>query len=832
MSAAVVASSSTSSAQLTSSSDQQQLITENSNQDADVNKQQEGNNDAFGDELAPENAADPEKEMSTAIAENGHSSQDDKDDDNKGHERMSTDKSFDTKLEIPLAGELLRVLTEVARTGTCSWLPWSEQDAPTATEHTHDLSATTAPVALKAPSIAASPLSSHFASRQQPTVHSSHRRNLYTNSSSMHASASMNKRKKQRSSSLSQSGRKRPLFLIRTTAPSGVAIPATASATGTGSGIQTSGSELEDASHYDSEGTSATSNSEFSVDNNRIVHNKQSVGLSSYSGASKLATLSLMMPATETVECGQSALPFGCQKDAFQLALCAVLDHFYNRVGYKLSPVEKQQHLRHRVSPDRESGSEPAPAERESFEMSRSSESVDGKSVTDEHLVNDAVQESVATPKALSTEANVFFQRRQRLLTMLQAFSVAAKSSGGNGAPFTIQRIAEVLIAPGRYYTQTHKLCNCLEKLLLITSSANAFGGSTGGETSQSLLEEREMAALAEEQERLQCEIRRQRLKRRASSFSDEGKDIQGCSDAKRNANDDRRHTDTAKQEDSNDGSDGTTRELFLEAAARASLRTKFDHVCIDSHSAVMANTDARAIAENRGMTNSPPPPSCSLSASNLSLTGHNPLLRHGNDGDHLHGIGRSSPPILFNGATDSSGTNLASLSTSANIHLLHLHHVAALAGISPFDYMSLHSENPPSLPSNLSALSALGKEVDTESRSSCSSDIDIDSESDVSFDDSASDRSDGSDSGHTEPLSAARAMALNRMHQQQRLQNRMLTSLHLANQNNAFSSATPSETFRQDSDYPSREGECDSFDSTRAEDSAESDSSSSSMND
>jgi hypothetical protein len=56
-------------------------------------------------------------------------------------------------------------------------------------------------------------------------------------------------------------------------------------------------------------------------------------------------------------------------------------------------------------------------------------------------------------------------------------------------------------------------------------------------------------------------------------------------------------------------------------------------------------------------------------------------------------------------------------------------------------------------------------KDVDLESRSSSS---DVDSNRRYFLDDSAS-SSDGSDSGHYEPFSAARAMALNRMQQQQR---------------------------------------------------------------
>lgn len=92
-----------------------------------------------------------------------------------------------------------------------------------------------------------------------------------------------------------------------------------------------------------------------------------------------------------------------------------------------------------------------------------------------------------------------------------------------------------------------------------------------------------------------------------------------------------------------------------------------------------------------------------------------------------------------------------------------------------------------------------------------------------MSFDDSASDRSDGSDSGHYEPFTAARAMALSRIQQQQRLhQNRgaVLTSLAL-HQNEG--SRPPA-----DSEYQSG----DSIDSTRGEDSGGSDSSSSDLAD
>lgn len=98
-----------------------------------------------------------------------------------------------------------------------------------------------------------------------------------------------------------------------------------------------------------------------------------------------------------------------------------------------------------------------------------------------------------------------------------------------------------------------------------------------------------------------------------------------------------------------------------------------------------------------------------------------------------------------------------------------------------------------------------------------------MDSEGDdVSLDDSASDRSDGSDSGSGqayEPFTAARVMALNRMQQQQRLQlNRQTTLQH------------GGEGFRPPADHEYQSG--DSIDSMMAEDSGGSDSSSSDLAD
>lgn len=55
--------------------------------------------------------------------------------------------------------------------------------------------------------------------------------------------------------------------------------------------------------------------------------------------------------------------------------------------------------------------------------------------------------------------------------------------------PFAMIDLCSFLLIHIQYYTQTHKLCNALEKLLLVTSTANAFGGSSGGEVRQRLNE-------------------------------------------------------------------------------------------------------------------------------------------------------------------------------------------------------------------------------------------------------------------------------------------------------------------------------------------------------
>lgn len=394
-----------------------------------------------------------------------------------------------------------------------------------------------------------------------------------------------------------------------------------------------------------------------------------------------------------------------------------------------------------------------------------------------------------------------------------------------------------------QYYSQTHKLCNCLEKLLLVRSSTGAFGGSRGGDTSQSRREDVELAALADEKGRQETELRQRRLRRRTLSSSplddmivDKSPKSAGLVKKEESMSDSRKSAVRDKKTESDDGdvlmasqnndtgiSEESSREM-LESAARASLRTKFDHVGIDPH--LSPDRDVRAIAESRGITNSPPPPSLGMSAaaSNIALSGHSGVAgfvkQHLPEQNGDQQITRVPSPVLFSAGSDSQ------MHATANMHMLQLHHAVALTGASlsrgtssPLDLMTIDAG------SAAVGRSADGADLEAEHGRSSASNSDVDSESDeLSFDDSASDRSDGSDSGsftQYEPFTAARAMALNRMQQQQRLQSRVLTSLNSLHQ---------SEGFRPPADSEYQSG--DSIDSTRAEDSGESDSSSSDLAD
>ena len=503
------------------------------------------------------------------------------------------------------------------------------------------------------------------------------------------------------------------------------------------------------SSHYDSEGTTTTTNSELSLD---YYRRKQA-----------LLQIDELNRCSNNNPFFRNPTRYKCLRDVFHGAIEIVLDDYFERKGgYKLSPAEKRRFEKPEMNPN---------------------------SSTEYRI----------------TAQDIFSQRKARLLKLMDAKDTSQHTSTGTGTdpettgpPFTIQRIAEVLVAPGRCYTQTHKLCNCLEKLLLIKASTGAFGGSNGGDSLQNQLEERELAALADERGRVNSEYYR-RNKRRASSFSEDPNLSLGSDDVKMNGTD--RHDD-----DDDDRNNDASEKEKLEAAARASLRTKFDHIGNEHLAPATSDRDVRALAESRGMTNSPPPPSLSLGAAGapgIGIPGHSSLLHPGNghtDQDHPQSLARVPSPILFSTANEApGGPHVSGLNAgTSNMQLLQMNHANALSGVSAFELM-----NPQSIPTG-----HFLREGDLESRSSGAS---SDTESDVSFDDSASDRSDGSD---YEPFSAARAMALTRIQQQQ--QRRLLQY---------------GEGHRPASDSEYQSG--DSVDSIRAEEySGESDSSSSDVAD
>jgi len=596
--------------------------------------------------------------------------------------------------------------------------------------------------------------------------------------------------------------------------------------------------------------------------------------------------------------------PYKTLQTAFRGALGLVLDHFYQKRdnGYILSPAEKRRNERF---------AETVNAKTNTSSINNNSNinndmdiHVDVDVDVDVDIENNGGDSTMKSDKlaSLLSSEYVFQQRRQRLMAMLLPSTPNAGNERiSDEPPFTIQRIAEVMIAPDRYYTQTHKLCNCLEKLLLVNSSTDSFGGSAGGDTSQRRREERELAALADETGRQEFKLRQRRLatNRKApidefvaddhhvepfsssrnssdhasSSSSSSSSSLREESsapamhhttyEAKSGSSLERARSENEPTARNNHDvmpttqkpcvaatSDSSASREMLEALARASLRTTFNNVGIEPQhnpSNTKNERDLHAIVENRAMTNSPPllPGLNMASASNIALPSHGGVagyVRHHlseqqqqqqqqqeQNSDH-HSVARAGSPILF-----PPGGNEPHLETTAtNMHMLQIHHAVALDSASlnrtnniPTldNLMTIDANTISQMRSQANAAGAGAGSESTDGRSSASN-SDVDSESDdISFDDSASDRSDGSDSGstsaHHEPFTAARAMALNRMQQQQRLQSRVLTSLGTSFQGEGFRPPA-------DSEYQSG----DSIDSMRAEDSGGSDSSSSDMAD
>jgi len=510
-----------------------------------------------------------------------------------------------------------------------------------------------------------------------------------------------------------------------------------------------------------------------------------------------------------------------------------------------------------------------------------------------------------------------------------------------DGPPFTIQRVAEILVMPERYYTQTHKLCNGLEKLFLVTSSSSAFGGSTGGASSQSLREEIEIAALADERDRVVIEQwqRQRRLKRRMPGgdpvlnmnvnveTSDNSKvvsysndvegsgggggrpfipsknDLHGGGQERRSPSISSPHLLNSEGSNITSGEEANIndcehRGYNVAGAARASLQEKFvsarmENVgrgegalefCGSSNSGREPPVTSGGSIPRGGNLSPPPsgfggriisnPSSCEssplgrarhFSGEGREVVSHRPVsnsnlarsliqdmspMRDPNELvssseqqlTHHSAIVRPPSPVLFS-SSNNPVPGLRTLSNEHNptLHDLQRHHNSPALSVA---HSGLGSAPPAAVQmeivinSNTASSSAAAippqdvadLDVDPGRSSASNSDVDSESGDDVSLDDSASDRSDGSDSGsgivqHYEPFTAARVMALNRMQQQQRRE-QYLQSRALA----AVAAAAASDGYRPPPDSEYQSG--DSIDSMMAEDSGGSDSSNSDLAD
>lgn len=339
---------------------------------------------------------------------------------------LESENGVSSKSETPLPADLRRILLEVAKIGSCSWLSWdqdgkellhSEYAAAPVTAFTalHVGAASKAAAFGSASSLARQPFSTHrrsassqyAAAVSQGPPRKKHRNGLHKGARRRFATADA-----------TAGGRKRPLFLTIRTNPntqSNANANAAPGSVGSSAG-RTSGSEPDDSTQYecDSEGTSATTNSEMSEE--RLLRKtQQRVNANALHTPSKIGS---------TTSIGDESSPsqhYKTLQEAFRVALGLVLDHFYRHCGgYKLSPAEKRRNKT----------------------LSASSNS--SEKANDERRI-----------PPLSSEG-IFQQRRQKLLTMLLPGNpddglMRRKATNSEALPpFTAQRIAEVLLSPER----------------------------------------------------------------------------------------------------------------------------------------------------------------------------------------------------------------------------------------------------------------------------------------------------------------------------------------------------------------------------------------------
>ena len=542
---------------------------------------------------------------------------------------------------------------------------------------------------------------------------------------------------------------------------------------------------------------------------------------------------------------------------------------------------------------------------------------------------------SVVSPSDLDKE--MYLDRRAKLLAML---NVEQEGSRGNrkrrGAmippeeygpvepPFTIQRICEILVEPTKYYSQTHKLCNALEKLLLITSPEGSFGGAkAAGEDEE---EGRYDSGSIPEEEDLDLRkiVGRDPPTKIGGDAADTELPLQFSS--QQHNEEYRRHIQEQRQNQS----------AALTSAASSSLNDRFAFASSSSGGSGSRDLDIDrdshlASIEGGEHVGAEASTLDARSEQELRQTISSSLEGAGTEIAPGHLIARAPSPVLFANGTNSSastdhrvigmrGEGLGDASAAAARQQGSSRGIQERSGsveaAESIDFMvasrsrasALQRQQDRGAPDTAALRDVDGQTGHLSASNSEDGDVDDSMESgdDLSIDDSASDRSDRSDrsdgadsdtgshiptvasgsglpgtglsiaamgtSLHAvgtsapapygyEPFAAARVLALNRIHQQQQRQEQFLQSRALAavaagahaaasaanappgvGQQSGLSSSIGLGAAQQhqhlgahnnfrpppDSEYQSG----DSIDSTRAEDSCESDSSASDMND
>ena len=282
----------------------------------------------------------------------------------------------------PLPADLRRILIEVGRQGRCAWVPWDE---PMRHEITTGLAITSSNKALQP-----QPQALRRGPSFTPVLSSTPPRKKHRNG--VHQTS-------RQCGDIGNSGtRKRPLARQSSLSKNILSI---------GSG-RTSGSEIDDSTQYecDSEGTSATTNSELSVEQK---------------ARRKRITIfqSIATPAPQAIYSKYKTL-----REAIRTGIALVLDSFYrSRGGYKLTTAELRKHEVERKA------AQGNPEDRDKF-----------KNPSPEEI----------------------FQKRRKLLLALVGTADDDNRNGNpnqtftnfiphrEGPPFTIQRLAEVLLSPER----------------------------------------------------------------------------------------------------------------------------------------------------------------------------------------------------------------------------------------------------------------------------------------------------------------------------------------------------------------------------------------------